>query len=83
MAKQTYFVVQEFHLVQKRWQPKIPREVAGRDIAARVVERSRARNIPALAFARAGDPTTGDFDEAELIASFDVPSEFMGDNADV
>lgn len=83
MARQTYFVVQEFEIRKKRWAPKMPREVASRDIAARVVERSRSRNIPALAFARAGDPTTGDFDEAELIAFFDVPPEFMGEVADV
>lgn len=83
MAMKTYFVVQEFHLVRKRWEPKLPREVAARDIAARAVERLRSRNIPALAFSRAGDPTTGEFDEAELIASFNVPPEFMGENADV
>ena len=83
MARTTYFVVQEFEIRGKRWHPKVPREVAARDIAERVVARSRSRNIPALAFARAGDPETGDFDDAELIAFFNVPPEFMGESADV
>lgn len=83
MAKQTYYVVQEFEIRKKRWQPKPPREVPGRDVAARAVERSRSRNMPAFAFSRAGDPDTGDFDEAEMIASFNVPPEFTGETADV
>ena len=83
MARQTYFVVQEFELRKKQWVPKTPREVASREVAARIVERSRGQNIPALAFARAGDPATGDFDDAEIIASFAIPPEFMGDQADV
>ena len=83
MARTTYYVLQEFELVKRRWRPKLPREVAHRDIAARAVARLKQANLPSLAFARTGDPETGDFDDAELIASFNVPPEFMGDPADV
>ena len=83
MPAKTYFVVQEFTFEKKKWRPAIPREVPSRDVAARAVERLRQANKPSLAFARIGDPDTGEFDEAEIIASFNVPPEFMGDHADV
>lgn len=83
MARQTYYVVQEFEMVRKRWAPKPPREVPARDIAVRAAERIRSSNKPVIAFARTGDPVTGDFDDAEILASFNVPPEFMGDHADV
>ena len=63
--------------------PKPARQVADKGLAARIVERARSRNEPALAFSRAIDPDTGEHDEAELIAAFDVPPEFMGEHADV
>lgn len=44
--------------------------------------RIKARNLPVLAFSRKGDPDTGDFADAEVIASFNVPSEFTGEGAD-
>ena len=83
MARQTYYVLQEFEIRQKRWTPKAPREVAGRELAVRIAERLRSQNLPVLAFARTGDLTTGEFDDAELIAAFNVPPEFMGESADV
>lgn len=82
MAVRTFCIVQEFEFVKKRWRPKQAREVPGRDVAARCVERARSANRPALAFSRTGDPDTGDFDDAELIASFAVPPEFTGDHPD-
>ena len=83
MSEKTYFVLQEFELVKKRWTPKIPREVPSRDVAARAVERIKALNRPVIAFSRKGDMVTGEFEEADLIACFNVPPEFMGDTADV
>lgn len=83
MPAKTYFILQEFEYAKKRWRPKMPREVADRGVAIRAAERIRSANLPVLAFARTGDPDTGDWDDAELIASFDVPPEFIGDNADV
>ncbi len=83
MAQTTYFILQEFEFAKKRWRPKTPRQVADRGVAERAVARLRAANLPALAFARVGDPTTGEFEDAELIAAFNVPPEFMGETADL
>jgi hypothetical protein len=78
----TYFVIQEFKRDRNRWVPKEPRQVPDRGVAARTIDRLRRANEPGLAFARTGDPLTGEFSDAEIIASFDVPPEFMGEGAD-
>ena len=82
MPAKTFFVLQEFELVKKRWRPKQPREVPDRGVAERAVARLRSANLPCLAFARTGDPESGDWNDAELIAAFNVPPEFMGDHSD-
>jgi hypothetical protein len=82
MAQTTYFILQEFEIVRRQWAPKAPRQMQDRGAASRAVDHLRQMNKPGLAFARTGDPVTGEFDDAEVIASFNVPAGFMGEATD-
>ncbi|NNM75020.1 hypothetical protein [Enterovirga aerilata] len=82
MALTTYYVLQEFEFAKRRWRPKLPRQVQDRGVAERAVARLRSLNQPALAFSRVIDPETGECEDPEIIASFNVPPEFLGETAE-
>ena len=83
MARKTYYVVQPFMRQGKTWRPGEAREVPDKSTAIRIAERFREQNKPILAFARSGDPDLGEWDDAELISSFQVPSSFFPGSPDI
>ena len=79
VAHLTYFVVQPFKMV-KNTRAKIsaddPIPARDHDHALGLVERFRSIRAGVVAFRRTGDPTTGDWDDAVIIARHGiVPAE--------
>jgi hypothetical protein len=67
----TYFVVQSFERGRKgSLVADQPIETQGYEQAARMAERLSQRKAGVVAFARRGDPSTGDFEEPVVIASY-------------
>lgn len=88
VAHLTYFVVQPFKMV-KNAKAKIsaddPIPARDHDHALALVERLRPIRAGVVAFRRTGDPTTGDWDDAVIIARHGtVPAEVdqMRDDSD-
>lgn len=66
----TYFVVQSFERGKKgALVADQPVEAQGREHAMRMAERLSHIKAGVVAFSRQGDPATGDFEDAVIIAS--------------
>lgn len=78
----TYFVVQPFERTEKGRLRVMDAVEAQSSEAAIRTARARASRGGAVAFAKSGDPDTGDFDDAVILGQFgDVPD--LADVADV
>lgn len=67
----TYFVVQSFERGKKgALVSDQPVEAQGYEHAMRMAERLSRFKAAVIAFSRTGDPATGDFEDAVIIASF-------------
>lgn len=67
----TYFVVQSFERGKKgALVPDQPVEAQGHEHAMRVAERLSLLKAGVVAFSRKGDPATGDYEDAVIIASY-------------
>ncbi|HWK64146.1 MAG TPA: hypothetical protein VNS34_04355 [Rhizobiaceae bacterium] len=67
----TFFVVQSFERGRKgSLVADQPIETQGYEQATRMAERLSRRKAGVVAFARTGDPATGDFDEPVVIARY-------------
>lgn len=76
----TYHVVLSFDpgSSPSRLTPNEPKEVPSEAAARRMVERLRTMKAGVIAFSRTGDPETGDWDEAQVIASYGrIPNEVL------
>jgi hypothetical protein len=75
----TYFVVQTFQQGKRgAFLPDNPEQVSTKGQAERTAERLSRRSAGVIAFSRTGDPDTGDWDEAVIIAEFGtVPVEWI------
>lgn len=73
----SYFVVQSFTRGSKGGlRPDIPVQANNTAHARRMAERLASTKALVVAFARDGDPVTGEFEDAQLIAALgDVPDE--------
>jgi hypothetical protein len=79
MAKLTYFVVQPFIMKRGHMAPAgQPLTPQSERAARRLAERLALTNPAVLAFSRAGDPGTGEFDDAVVLAKYgDIPDEAL------
>lgn len=71
VAKLTYFVVQPFKAVKgtrDRISAEEPIPARDHDHAMRMVERFKSTRAGVVAFRRTGDPATGDWEDAVIIA---------------
>lgn len=80
VAHLTYFVVQAYKAVKKG---KIAADEAiparDQDHAMRMFERFKSTRAGVVAFSRTGDPSTGDFEDAVIIARHGIlPAEVDG-----
>jgi len=72
----TYFVVQPFENTDRGLVVAQAREVHGGPDAARALARRLAAKGGAIAFSRTGDPSLGDFGDAEVLGVFgEVPED--------
>lgn len=72
----TYFVVQSFERGKKgALVADQPVEAQGPEHAARMAERLSRVKTGVVAFSRRGDPATGDFEDAVIIASYGSVAE--------
>lgn len=79
MAKQTYFVVQSFERSAKGGlAARVPIQVQSREQAIRLADREATRYAGVIAFSRTGDPSTGDYGDAVILATLGhVPEEVL------
>lgn len=69
----TYYVVQSFERTKRgAIVADTPIEVQSDDAARRLVDRLSSTKAGAIAFSRTGDPSTGEFDDAVVLAAFGV-----------
>lgn len=75
----TYFVVQAFVVGRKgALIADMPREARDEAQAIRLAERLASNRAGVIAFSRTGDPTTGDYDDAVVLARHGrVPAELV------
>lgn len=81
VAHLTYFVVQAYKAVKGRGKISADEPIPARDQdhALRMVERFRETRAGVVAFRRTGDPTTGDWEDAVIIARHGIlPAEVDG-----
>ena len=78
MTRTTYYVVQPYRLIEGEVVPGEPFEVRSADAARTSARRAgTGEDRGAVAFCRTGDPSSGDFDDAEiLLRAGIVPDEF-------
>lgn len=58
--------------------PDQPREMPNEGAAIRMAERLRAMKAGVIAFSRSGDPEAGDWDDAQVLASYGrIPPEVL------
>ena len=70
------FVVQSFTTQKGRLFPDSPVQAQNTSHARRIAERLAVRKTLVVAFMREGNPKTGEYEDAKLIAAFgDVPDE--------
>lgn len=66
----TYFVVQSFSLGKRgALLPDLPVQATGEDHAKRLANRLAGSKVGVVAFSRSGDPSSGEYDDAVLIAA--------------
>lgn len=77
MAQVTYFVVQTFQAGSKgALIPDAPMMLQSADAALRRAQHVASSRAGVVAFSRAGDPSTGEFDDAEVIYAYgQIPAE--------
>ncbi|TNC08432.1 hypothetical protein FF100_29265 [Methylobacterium terricola] len=68
-GRHTYYVVQSFSLADGGYVMDEPIEARSEEEALAVARRLAPTKVVTLAFSRAGDPETGEFDDAVLIFS--------------
>jgi hypothetical protein len=75
----TYFVIQSFQKGKKGMLiPDQPRQARDRNHCELVAERLALTSDSVVAFSRTGDPVSGDWDDAVIIARHgEVPSELF------
>ena len=74
----TYYVVQAFQTGKRGVLiADQPREAKGVDHALALAERLAESRAGVIAFSRAGDPDTGDYDDAEILARHGVVPEAL------
>ncbi|WP_336812315.1 hypothetical protein [Bosea sp. MMO-172] len=80
VAHLTYFVVQAYTAVKRgKISADEPIPARDRDHAMRMFERFKQSRAGVVAFSRTGDPATGDYEDAVIIARHGtVPSEIDG-----
>lgn len=73
----TYFVVQPFKTGKRgALIADTPVQATSIDHATRMAERMASSKAGVVAFSRAGDPATGEYEDAQILAVFgSVPSE--------
>lgn len=70
------YVVQSFTTQKGRMSPDVPVQAQNTNHARRIAERLADRKALVVAFMREGNPKTGEYEDAKLIAAFgDVPEE--------
>ncbi|MET3648066.1 hypothetical protein [Phyllobacterium ifriqiyense] len=73
-----FFVVQTFSKIKGGMRPDLPVQAQNTAHARRMAERLSLQKEAVVAFMREGDPSTGDYDEPLLIATFgELPDEIM------
>jgi hypothetical protein len=76
VAEVVLYVVQPFEFgVKRRIAPATAIEARSADHARRMAERFAAAKAGAIAFSRRGDPTTGDWEDAKILAVLGEVSE--------
>ncbi len=76
MSEITYYVVQPFEHSERGLIVRQAREVHGGPDAARALARRLSAKGGAIAFSRTGNPSAGEFADAELLGVFgDVPED--------
>jgi len=69
----TYFVVQTYSMGRKgNVVADMPVQAQSADHATRIAARLGRSKLAAIAFSRTGDPSTGDYDDANILAVFGV-----------
>lgn len=67
----TYYVVQTYFVNSKRTiQADPPRQVSSGEEAIRVATKLSETKFGVIAFSRSGDPTSGEWDDAEILYEF-------------
>jgi hypothetical protein len=70
-ANDTYYVVIPFiHNAQGDLEPGLAREAINGAVAQRLARALAAEHVGAIAFSRAGDPETGEFEDPVVLATF-------------
>ncbi|AWB23256.1 hypothetical protein DA075_22080 [Methylobacterium currus] len=78
-GRHTYYVVQSFSLADGGYVMDKPIEARSEEAALAAARRLAVTKAVTLAFSRAGDPATGEFDGAVLIFSNgELPEELAG-----
>ncbi|WP_162560941.1 hypothetical protein [Methylobacterium durans] len=72
-SKKTYYVVQSFSEEAAGLRMDAPIQALTEASALKTAERLSERKVSVLAFARTGDPATGEFDEPVVLASYGRP----------
>lgn len=77
MAQVTYFVVVPYKLAKRgRLVDGQPQTTQSADLARRLADRIREQHDGVVAFSRTGDPETGDWEDAVILAAYGrVPPE--------
>ncbi|MHC1549425.1 hypothetical protein [Phyllobacterium sp. K27] len=71
-----FFVVQSFSKIKGGLRPDLPVQAQNTAHARRMAERLSLQKPAVVAFMREGDPSTGDYDDPRLIATFgELPDE--------
>lgn len=78
-AKKTYYVVQSFSREKGGLRMDAPVQAQSEEGARRTAERLSERKESVIAIARSGNPTTGDFDEPVILASYGEIAELGQD----
>lgn len=76
MGRTTYYVVQPYGVSDEGdLFPREPQEARNADSARRTAKALAQKEGGALAFSRAGDPSTGDFEEAVILGRYGLAAE--------
>lgn len=78
-ARRTFYIIQSFSPDGRSMRMDPPMEARTEASARRAAARLAARKPSVICFKRTGDPTTGDFDEPEVLVSY---GRVVGDGED-